>query len=165
MLLWLLLILLVLAFGLSFLLFAPFYIEFDSRKGLCQIRLQKVVSARICVIGNSLYAEIKMGLWHKKIDLFENQNKSENKKSKSRDTTLKIPMKKIWKIVRSFKVDKCELNIDTGYIPLNGILYPLFAWLERRTGKKIQINFRDENEIIFLTRNNIARILWSYLKS
>ena len=164
--LWWLIPVLTLVFILSFLLLTPFYIELDSRSGLFRFRIQRIANAIIYIAESSLFIDLKIAWWQKKIDLFAPRKKVALKKEKKiKRRTHKIPVKKIWSVIKSFKINKCILNIDTGNMPLNGILYPLFAWLENRTEKPVAINFKGENVMVFETENNLARMLWAYIKS
>ncbi len=92
----------------------------------------------------------------------------ENKILKQTASAVPDPGKIIRKaiaVIRSFRVQYCELNIDTGNMPLNGILYPLGPILTHKTGSKISINFDGDTIMILKIQNTIARMLWVYLKS
>ena len=71
-------------------------------------------------------------------------------------------MSRVVAMVKSFEVKECYLNIDTRDMSWNGILYPMFYGLSRRTGKELYINFVDKNELRLTVRNNIARIGYAY---
>lgn len=161
---WIIILLLVLT-ALCYFLLAPFFLELDSRRSLCRFRFHRLASARLYISEDTLMLDLKITWWVKTIDLFAPRKKpkkkvTEKKKKKERKM---MPLKKIMAVIRSFRVNKCIVNMDTGNIPLNGILYPAFLWLGHKTGKEITINFRDKNEIIFETENNIARMLWAYI--
>lgn len=54
------------------------------------------------------------------------------------------------------------MSIDTGNMPLNGIMYPGFFWLSRLTGKTFEINFSDKNELILEIENNLAGLVKAF---
>ena len=164
---WLLVLLGFVLLLLSYILLAPLYIELDSRKRLFRFRFHRLASARIYLASESLFIDFKIIWWVKTVDLFLPRKKKDEKvkrKKKRRRMNMKS-FNKIWAAVKTFKVKKCSVNIDTGDMPLNGIIYPVFVWLSYKTGRTFSINFQDENEIIFVSKNNIARMLWAYTRS
>jgi hypothetical protein len=164
---WLLIPLLLLLLVSGYILLAPFYLELDSSRGIFRFRFHRLASARLYIKESSLLVDLKIFLWIKTIDLLAPRKEKKKKviKKKKKKKRRMIPFRKIWAVVKSFKVNTCTLNIDTGNMPLNGILYPAFLWVSVKTGKHLMINFRDENEIIFETKNNIAHMLWAFINS
>jgi hypothetical protein len=73
--------------------------------------------------------------------------------------------KKMRLILKSFKIKKCFITIDTGNMPLNGMLFPWIYLLSIYTKKTVMINFSEKNIIILQIENSIARMLWAYFKS
>ena len=57
------------------------------------------------------------------------------------------------------------LHLDTGDQPTNGLLYPVAAWLRHRTGHDIRIGFAGEHTLVLRIRNNLARMLWAYMRA
>ena len=165
----LLIIALVLLIILCYLLFAPFYLEVDSSIGLCCIRFHKVASAGVYLTGSSLFIHLKILWWYKEIDLLAPKEIQKKVGKKSIDQVKrkkrKMSAEKVLAVIKSFRVNKFLLSIDTGDMQLNGILYPLFLWLNRRTGKAIAINFRNKNEMIVEIENNFFRMLRVYIIS
>jgi len=163
---WLLLLPILLLIITCYLLFAPFYLEVNSKTGLCGVRFHKLASARIYMADSSLFIDLKIIWWHKIIDLFaprEKQMKTEKKKIEK--VKRKIPMRKILSVIKSFKVNKFYITLDTGSMETNGILYPLFLWMGMRMKRNVTINFVNENELIVETENNVARMLRAYIIS
>ena len=72
-----------------------------------------------------------------------------------------IPLRKIIRLIKTFKVKNCLINIDTGNCILNAKLYPLFAFLNYKYGHFF-INFRDQNQFILVLENKPINILISY---
>jgi len=158
--------LMVLMILLSYLLFAPFYFEVDSRDGLCRFRFHKVASVRLYLSESSLFADLRCTGWHKSIDLLAPGKKRKKAGGKSpRQGSRRPSFGKIWAVLRSFRVNKLSVRLDTGNMQLNGVLYPLFLWLHRQTRRDLGINFLNENEIIIEIENTVFRMLRVYIRS
>jgi hypothetical protein len=163
---WFLLLPILLLIFLCYLLFAPFYLEINSKTGLFRVRFHKLASARIYMAENSLFIDLKIMWWHKIIDLLTPKEKHmKTEKKKIQKEKAKISLRKILLVVKTFKVNKFYLTIDTGSMWLNGMIYPLFLWLGMRLKRNVMVNFVNENEIIFETENNLFRILRVYITS
>lgn len=103
--------------------------------------------------------------WHKIIDLLAPKKTHMKKEIKRTREKQKISLRKILLVIKTFKVNKFYLTIDTGSMWLNGMIYPLFLWLGMRLKRNVTINFVNENEIIFETENNLFRVLRVYITS
>lgn len=84
-------------------------------------------------------------------------NKSNYRKSR-------IRLQTALRVLRSFKVKKFLLNIDTGDCISNAKLYPLFALLNYRIGG-FRVNFDGRNEMIIHIQNTPLRIIKSIINS
>lgn len=163
---WLLIIIFVLLL-FSYLLFAPFILEIDSERGVCNLRYHYLASADLALYQEAIFLKVKIVWWKKQINLLEPNIKSsvtspvKNNRNKSRN---KISFKKILNLVKSFRVRKFLISIDTDNMQLNGIMYPIFLLGQHFSGRQIEINFKGDNIIIMKIENNIARILWAYIK-
>lgn len=166
---WLFSLLLIIAAIFGYLLFAPFYLEINSNNNLYAVRFHHLASARIIVINDSLKIDLRIIGWKKQIDLLNQLFKrkprettpKQHKKSKSKLPRLGL----IKSILKSFKVNKCYLDIDTGNMQLNGMLYPGFYWISKYTGNPIGINFQNQTEIIIEIQNNCARVIRAFIYS
>ena len=76
-----------------------------------------------------------------------------------------IPWSKVKAVLQSFKWDKCNVSLNTGDMPLNGILFPVVYLIAFLTGKNIRINFLDETSVELKIRNSLAGMSWAFLKS
>ncbi|TND01480.1 MAG: hypothetical protein FD123_4251 [Bacteroidetes bacterium] len=171
---WFLLILLVLILSVIFyLLLAPFFIIIDTNTGLFQFRFHRLADFRLVLNENEMMLYMRIAWWKKESDLL---NPGERKKrlpapvkTKKRKRRKPVPFRKIMRmviaVIRSFRVKQCYISIDTGNMPLNGILYPWFFLLSRRTGQNIMINFRGEETIVLRLQNSLGRIAWAMIKS
>ncbi len=168
----LLIILFLVIVFLLYLLFAKMHIEINSETEIYRIRFNKLLSISLKTVNASFKLEVKFLWWRKTIDTRRtnmNQKKYEETHIKyvreKKKIKLKANFKKTINIIKSFKINKCSILIDTGIMPLNGILYPWFYILSIRTKKNIMINFKGENVVILEIENSIARMLWAYIKS
>src|SRR4026209_2483756 len=111
---WLILLLIVL-FVFVYLLVAPFYLEIDSESALCRIRFHFLASAGLRVSDRSLILDLKIAGWKKRIDLLaprKQKKKSVEQKVKKQKKKAPNPIKKFWAIIKSFRINKCELSFD-----------------------------------------------------
>jgi hypothetical protein len=160
MVLWIILCLSIAVF-FGYLLFAPFFIEINSISGLYGILFNHLATARLQIKDHSLKLELRVGRWKKQIDLLTKLTNQRQKKKfvrkKNKSKAFFLHMAK--DVIKSFKVNQCDVNIDTGNRPLNGILYPGLYWLGKYWDKPIGINFLNRNEVILEIENNMANIL------
>lgn len=170
---WIILVTFIL-FIFIYLLFAPFFVEIDSDTGLFRLRFHVLASAWLIINTESIFLNLKIGWWKKEIDLLLRKEKKKYEPDMPFENWLQaekksIPFHKTWKkikaVVKSFRVTKCYIMIDTGNMPWNGILYPWFYLFSRRVNKNVMINFRGENTVILQIQNSLARMLWAYIKS
>ena len=152
---------------LIYLLYAPFYVEINSLTGLCRMRFHHIASAGLEVKDRSLKLVLKITWWRTEMDLLTKREPRKKKEvsRKPKNKGWKLSVRKIRKVLAGFKLNQCSITIDTGNQQINGILLPLFLRLSRVTGKKIQISFHGENEIILQMENNLARIVWAFIIS
>lgn len=152
------------------LLFARWFIEIDSTKDLYRIRLERMVIFGLLLNKDIIQFELKIFWWKKIYDfetlLFSKPTKTiakpEIKKGKAK---IKNPLKNLIKVIRSFKIRNCYITIDTGNMPMNGILFPWFYLFSIQSNKTIMINFWGENTVVLQIENSLARMLWAFIKS
>jgi hypothetical protein len=157
---WFVIVVLIIIAVFVYLLFASFYLELNSRSGLCRIRFHRLAYGKLIITDNTLIIDLWIAGWARQIDLFTRNAKSEAESIKpKRKKPFKVSFGRVEAVLRSFKINKCYLNIDTGNVQLNGMLYPCFYWLSKASHKPVAINFLDQNEIILEIENNIARVI------
>lgn len=166
----LLVLLLIVLVVFLYLFFAPFYFEINTTDSTYRIRFHRLASISLKMIDRSLMAEIKICWWIKRFELWPGKNgagkearidKTPVKAKKKR----KMPFRKIKAVLKSFKISKCSVSVDTGDMQLNGVLWPVFYLFKVRSGKDMRINFIGENKIILEVKNNLARMSWAYISS
>lgn len=162
-----LLVILLLFILCLYLLFSRFFIEIDTTTDLYRICFDRLTSVTFFFLADPLKAELRILGWKSTYDFKRTETKKINIKKKKPQTyfSQKSALGKITGIAHSFKVTRCFVTIDTGNMPLNGVLYPWFHLLSIRTGKNMAINFSGENIVILKAENSLARLLWAYIKS
>lgn len=93
----------------------------------------------------------------------KNNNFFKTKKSKMRNSKKSnMSIKKGLRILRSFKVKKIFVNIDTGDCILNAKIYPFFSFLKHHTGN-FNINFNGKNKLVLHIQNRPINIIKSFI--
>jgi len=150
---------------LAYLLLVPFFLEVDTTAGIFSFKIYGLAGCKLFVSDNSLFLDINISAWHKKVDLFAPKRQKKNLKKKAPGKKRKIKFGKILGVIKSFKIDKLRLILDSGNEQLNGILFPAFELASHQLRRTIKINFLDRNELELIIENNLARMVWAYLKS
>lgn len=171
---WLLIILSLFLLLLCYLLIAPLVLDIDSTKGLLRFRYHYLASARLRVQDDIPFLDVRILGWKKSINLFaapaqgktsEQKATTTAKKRQNRGKRRRVPLAKLKAVLKSFRVRRCFVRVDSGNMQLNGMLYPLFLWLSMAAGLDVSINFCNRNEMIVKIDNNIARMLGAYLRA
>lgn len=165
---WILSFLLFCVLLFCYLLLAPFYLEIDSTSNLLRIRFHQLVVAEIKTSDSSLIMELRVAWWKKKFDLLAENIRKEKTveiKKEMKKKSRKISFSKIKAVIKTFKINKCTVHIDTGSMQTNGILFPVFFWIGKWSRKDININFINENKIILQIENNLARMVRAFIFS
>jgi hypothetical protein len=162
--LWFLIFLIIILAALSYLIFAPLCLEINSIEGLYRIRFHRLASARLVANKGSFKIDLKIAWWHREIDPFAARMQSKKREQSKKSAPAKrkrpnIDFNVVMAVIKSFRVKKCFVTLDTGSMPLNGLLYPAFYLLSVRTGRTVEINFLDRNEIVLEIENSLARII------
>ncbi len=163
---WWTIILIGILSGLVYLFFAPLFIEINTASGLFRIRFHQLASATLLFNGKSILVEIKVFGWTKQYNLSDSQPKKSkpiiHQKKRKRAS---ISVSTIRELMKSFRIKRFFLRLDTGDMPLNGILYPVFLLLNKKYKLDISINFLNNNILILQIENRIARILRAFVKA
>jgi hypothetical protein len=161
---WLILIAVFLGL-LAYLLFATLLVEIDTSHQLYSFSIVPVFRISWVVDEFPRHPEITIFGFRKKLNLqawFKGTAPKETKVRKP--SKFRISFSKIRSLVRSFRVKKWLVNIDTGDMALNGEMFPLMYALMRMTGKEFYINFFGKNEVVITIENNAFRMLKAIIK-
>ena len=162
---------------LLYLLFAPFYLEIYSDRGLYRIRFHYLLSLRL--EWGKLLPELSFRIagWQKRIswgtgteESIKPEEAPEKEKRASQGRKKRKWYKSGWlqpqpvlKVLKSFKVEECYVNLDTDDVSLNGQLYPWFYLAGRYIQRPIFINFLGEQTVRLRMSNTLARIVWTFI--
>lgn len=153
---------------LGYLVFAPFYIEVNSIKSLYRLRFHWLISLGLKSNTEGFAVEIKFLFWKKDVSLTEpgrKQDKAPKLMSESRPNMPAVDWDRLKNVLKSFNLNTCDISLDTGNMPLNGILYPIVYTISAYYQKQITINFAGHNHVVLEVQNNLARIIYAYYKS
>lgn len=84
------------------------------------------------------------------------------KKSTVKKPKKGIPVKKIRRVLNSFKVKELFVDIDTDDYISNAKLYPVFAFLNYYRGG-FNINFEGRNQVVLFIQNRPIHIIKSFI--
>ena len=71
---------------------------------------------------------------------------------------------RMWRVLRSFNVRRCDLDLDTGDAALNATLYPIMWWLSSRK-RDLRINYQERFYANVLVRNSLIKMLYAFIRS
>lgn len=157
---------LILIAVICYVLFAPFSLEINSFDNFYGIRFHYLASVNLVLMDDRLKINLNAMGWHWQTDPFAKRAKAETKpvkQKKEKKSNFSLPLVKA--LLKTFKIKKCYLDLDTGDVQVNGILYPIAYWLGTYTAKPITINFLHHNEINLEIENNMARLIKAYIYS
>lgn len=162
--LWLLIFLAIIIL-LCYVLWAPFYLDIESGIGLYRIRFHKLISLHFFVEEDPLLIKLSIIGWKKQIRLSSAITKKKTRKVTVAKKKIKISAGTWRAVFHSFKVNTFYLSLSFDDMALNGILYSWARWLKIKTGKDIEINFFNKNELKLELENNFFRIIHAYINS
>lgn len=90
------------------------------------------------------------------------RNNKKTPKKKQRKRKLRIGLKKYLQILKSFKIKRFDLELDTGDYTMNAKLYPVFVFLNYSVGH-FKVNFEDRNQLVLHIQNRPINIIKSFI--
>lgn len=147
---------------------------FDTKNHIYSIGLFSILKGSVKSRHQTLYLRIEAPFYYRNFDLESTifsltkdsktsaeQNKIKVKKSKT--GFLKRRMRnRFLRVLKTFKIDKCDIDIDTNDSALNGQLYPL-TWALSKLGYPVHINFIGKQDVTIVIKNRLARIIKAIL--
>lgn len=167
---WIILILLF-SFLLLFLL-APLSLHIDSSKNIYQISLSGLAGFALIPNEEDWFFVLKISFWKKKFPVSGFAERTMVSKAKQEQPESKAKQKRfdffksskiIRRILRSFRVRICKIDIDTDDYYWNALLIPAFQLFNRGNQHRIAINFEGKNQVVLLVENRPVNILYSIL--
>ena len=169
---WIILILLLVF--LIWILVAPVRLNIDSKKNEYLIKWLGLGKLALIPAEEEWFFSLKIGFWKKKIlfsSLIQNFTKKEKKKiepkkkhKKSKKTSLFSSIKRMRRVLQSFEIKVCKINLDTDDYYWNALLIPAFQVVNRGDQHRIAINFRSKNDIQLIVENRLIKVLYSIFK-
>ena len=153
----------VLIFLITYLLTVPIFVQIDSRSHLYSLRLPGLLNINVESDEKEII-KVKVVVLFVKFYVYpfnymqKSKRPKEGKQPKKKPDTLRR-IKRVLDIIKTFKVKRCYVNMDTGNVLLNARLYPLFGLLNYKGGN-FHVNFNGQNQYILLMKSrpiNIAR--------
>lgn len=151
---------------LIYLLVTPIVLLIDTTTNQYYIKIQGLVKASLEAHKEELI-RIKLRVFFLKFYFFPLKNIGSKKKPKL-ITKKKIERSKRFdfqtavRVLKSFRVKKLFIDIDTGDCILNAKLYPFVALLKYYSGN-ININFQGRNQLILCIQNRPINIIRSFI--
>jgi len=159
--------LVLLCIGISvvlYLFFAPFYLEVNSDLNVYRVRFHKLFCVRYKPEESSIETNF-LGWSYERPLITSNKNERPVIEKQKKTNGKPLPVAKLLRVMKTFKINKCYVCVDSGDMHLNGLLYPFFAWLNWYSGKIFQINFTGRNLVILEVENSLARMSRAWLGS
>ncbi len=144
----------------------PVIVKIDTDTGEYFIQFKGLAKASILGDEQELI-KIKLNVLFMNFDLFPLRKKFSRKKKlkepeKKKKKWTVVKGQKAFRILRSFKVKKLVLEMDTGDFVLNAKLYPVLFFMNRFNGS-YAINFENRNRLALHLENRPIRIIKSII--
>lgn len=145
-----------------YLLFVPIILVIDTANQEYYIKIKGVAKA-IVTGDEEHFIKIKLRVFFLNFDFYPFLKKSSSKKnSKAINTHRKkskvFNLKIVLRVVSSFRIQKCYLDIDTGDCIQNAKLYPVLGFLNMTKGV-FSVNFEGKNSLLLYVENRTIRLI------
>jgi hypothetical protein len=144
---------------------SPLVVEVDTRVPYASFRWISIGQARIWYEGD-WWINIQVLFFRKTMRLADMMNKPKQKKADkekkkpAKRTNKWLLLRKLVRVIKTFRVTTCQIAIDTGDYTRDAQLYAL-NFLPY-TFRHLEINFRDENYLVLKIRNRPWKMLSAY---
>lgn len=149
------------------LLVMPIVLLIDTTTNEYYIQIRGLVKASLEAHKEELI-RIKLNVFFLKFYFYPLKNIGSKKKPKPKSTTKEKKRGKRpdfqtgVRILKSFRVKKLFIDMDTGDCILNAKLYPLVAFLKYYSGN-INLNFQGRNQLVLCIQNRPINIIKSFI--
>lgn len=146
-----------------YVLFTPIILFIDTNTNEYYIQLKGLAKASLEPIKIELL-RVKLNVLFMTFYLYPLKYKWTKKRINNKKTFNKqlISFNKIIRIIKSFKVKKLLLKIDTGDPIINAKLYPVFSLLNYSTGN-FSVNFKNKNQLALHIENRPIDLIKSFI--
>ena len=161
-----LLVLIFLLLILCWLFFAPLELRIDTRIPLLSVQWKTIGKASLTYEDETWLFKLRVLFFYKEWNLekivFHEKKRERIKKSRTRQRKPFHWLGKGLYILRTFRVAKWEIAIDTGDVIKNAWLYQLNFYSSTR--RHLFVNFVDENYFLLVIRNAPWRLVYAFVR-
>lgn len=151
---------------LCWILIAPVKLIIDTTHSIYRLKLFYLMTIDFGFFLDKINLDLRSRIFSKRIEIDywksyrkRKQNRIHKTRNEPGSNTRKIiSFRKFRKLISSFKVEKFSWKLDTGDYYYNGLLYPL-AFASGYGQKKVEVNFRGENELELVVENRLFRVI------
>ncbi|TAI48435.1 hypothetical protein [Flagellimonas allohymeniacidonis] len=168
---WWLLASVLIVLCIVYLLFVPVILYIDTQNNSYFVRLKGLVKASVLADEEEIIkVHFQMGLIHFNLYPLRKRSKKRKKKKEIKKVESKpskhfpLSYRKAKRLLKSFKLKKIYLDLDTGDFTLNAKLYPVFAFLNHYYGR-FHINFQGKNRMVLCLQNRPINIIKVFINS
>ncbi len=160
-------ILLVVLLVLCGILLSPMEFKIDMRLPVVTIGWTGIGEALLMYEEEEWWLKIRLPFFHKQWSLMQLILSDKKKKTKVKSVQIKkrkkrMPLSKVIRIMRTFRIVNLEVAISNGDYITNARLY--FLNFLPNTRRHVHVNFEDENYLTLIIRNNAWRIVYAFMK-
>ena len=159
----------ILIFAFAWLLLAPLYVYISTSESKFEAGLSGILKLMVKsgedglpeVLGRIFFVPFKVPVFRIR-DSKVKAGTPKKKKKMARKLTrkrIRLVLKIVWQIIKSFKLKQLKLNIDTGDVIRNAYLVPVFA-VAYRENIRLSVNYEEQNEFLLHFENSIGRMLF-----
>jgi hypothetical protein len=158
-------ILLVLILVLLYVLFVPIIIVLNTESNEYYVQLKGLAKAHLEAHDKEIL-QIRLHTLFRDFYFYPLQKKTKKVKKieekKSHKRKKKFRLRTFFNVLRSFKVKRFNLDLDTGDYVRNAQLYPISTFLQYRSGA-VKINFEGRNRMELCLQNRPIHIIKSFI--
>jgi len=152
---------------LCWLFLTPLELQIDTRTPQASLRWISVGKAIVTYEKDIWWLKIRILFFYKQWELekliFAPKKKKRAKRVPQKRKTVKSKrLRKFFDLLKTFRVVKWQMAIDTGDSIKNAWLYPLNFF--PHIGKHLYINFTDENYLVLKIRNAPWKLAYAFMK-
>lgn len=157
--LWVILILLLISI-IIYLLFARLSLVIDTSTNRYFLELQGIGSINAEKDATEIL-KLRMHIFFLDFNFYP-LRPDKKKKIKKKKSRFPLTIKQSYRLIKSFKIKRFYLDVDTGDCITNAKLYPVFSLLNFRK-RQFNINFNGRNKLVLHIQNRPINIIKSYI--
>ena len=153
---------------LIFILAAPIILCVDTETDDYCIRLGDMFSLRAVTAKDNPGVRLRIGIWKKRWSVMQMDMLSGPKIREAigtvegRDKHMsRASMQRFWRVLKTFRLSKCNVVLDTDDFILNAKLFPLFQFCNRRWGNW-KVSFKGDCLLQLEVESRLVRVLYAW---